>query len=295
MDKDFYFRFYFKEWLVSTAGWDADIRGWYVNLLAHQADKGCLPSDIESLAELAGVKFSQYNRFTECFKHTLEHKFKAMEDGSLVNEKMMKLNNERKQYREKQSKRGTVGALIKKGKELYPQFERWDLVSKALMSISNIEQMNIDEKESCLKHTLEAFNECDYEYDYEDKDENDGKNLKEKKSENSEVEIYPSFDDFWNEYDKKVGKKDKIKKKWEKLSQKTKEDIMGYIPKYKISQPNKQYRKNPETFLNNESWNDEIISNGEKKSNNSQESTGTIYSEDFYRKHTSRFGSGSSE
>ncbi len=34
---------------------------------------------------------------------------------------------------------------------------------------------------------------------------------------------------------------------------------MLYIPKYKAAQPNKQYRKNPETFLNNKSWNDELI------------------------------------
>ena len=73
------------------------------------------------------------------------------------------------------------------------------------------------------------------------------------------VEIYPTFDDFWDEYDKKVGNKNKIKKQWDKLSQKTKELILGYIPNYKLSQPEKRFRKNPETFLNNESWNDELI------------------------------------
>jgi uncharacterized protein YdaU (DUF1376 family) len=74
-----------------------------------------------------------------------------------------------------------------------------------------------------------------------------------------EIEIYPTFDDFWEEYDKKVGKKEIIEKKWEKLPQKTKEEILRYIPNYKLSQPDKKFRKNPETFLNNESWNDEII------------------------------------
>ena len=34
---------------------------------------------------------------------------------------------------------------------------------------------------------------------------------------------------------------------------------MNYIELYKQSQPDKQFRKNPETFLNNKSWNDEII------------------------------------
>ncbi|WP_431129671.1 hypothetical protein [Flagellimonas flava] len=69
----------------------------------------------------------------------------------------------------------------------------------------------------------------------------------------------PTFEDFWNAYDKKVGKKSKIEAKWNKLSLGTKLKIMDYIPKYKEAQPNKKYRKNPETFFNNDSWEDEII------------------------------------
>jgi len=34
---------------------------------------------------------------------------------------------------------------------------------------------------------------------------------------------------------------------------------MEYVVKYKLSQPDKQYRKNAETFLNNKGWLDEII------------------------------------
>ena len=68
-----------------------------------------------------------------------------------------------------------------------------------------------------------------------------------------------SFILFWNMYDKKVGLKEKIEKKWNKLSDDDKKKIFEYIPKYKESQPDKQYRKNPDTFLNNKSWNDELI------------------------------------
>src|SRR5690554_5870927 len=73
------------------------------------------------------------------------------------------------------------------------------------------------------------------------------------------VEVY-SFDEFWDDYDKKVGSKAKLQKKWAKLSNKKKMQIKEYIPLYRQAQPDKRYRKNPETFLNNESWNDEIIS-----------------------------------
>jgi hypothetical protein len=68
-----------------------------------------------------------------------------------------------------------------------------------------------------------------------------------------------SFSDFWNDYDKKVGDKSKVQKKFEALSNKNKELIKEHIPKYKKSQPNKKYRKDPSTYLNNKSWNDEII------------------------------------
>lgn len=67
------------------------------------------------------------------------------------------------------------------------------------------------------------------------------------------------FEWFWNDYDKKVGAKDKLKKKWNKLTDLERQNAMNYIELYKQAVPDKQFRKNPETFLNNKSWNDEII------------------------------------
>lgn len=67
-----------------------------------------------------------------------------------------------------------------------------------------------------------------------------------------------SFDDFWDMYDKKQDKP-KCQRLWLKLTDQERLDIMDYLPKYKQSQPNKQYRKNPHTFLNNRSWENEII------------------------------------
>jgi len=75
------------------------------------------------------------------------------------------------------------------------------------------------------------------------------------------IEILDAYDFeiLWELYDKKIGNKEKLKKKWDKLSQTEKEDVFIYIPKYKKHNPEKKYRKNLETFLNNKSWNDEII------------------------------------
>ena len=81
----------------------------------------------------------------------------------------------------------------------------------------------------------------------------EGKEIKEVK------EINISFVDFWNLYDKKVGDKEKLKKKWDSFTDETRVLIMNHIPKYKLSQPDKKYRKDPSTYFNNNSWGDEII------------------------------------
>jgi hypothetical protein len=82
----------------------------------------------------------------------------------------------------------------------------------------------------------------------------------------NQTTLWPSFEDFWQTYDKKRGDRDKIQKKWEKLKQAEKEAAMAYIPEYIKSQPDKQFRKDPATFLNNKSWNDEIITRNNPQS-----------------------------
>jgi len=69
------------------------------------------------------------------------------------------------------------------------------------------------------------------------------------------------FDIFWNLYDKKVGDKIKLKKKWESLTNEEREKATIHIPLYKKAKPDKQFRKDPQTYLNNKSFNDEIIGN----------------------------------
>ena len=73
-----------------------------------------------------------------------------------------------------------------------------------------------------------------------------------------EVLEYPSFDDFWELYDKKVDRA-RCEKKWSRLTQQEKEDAINYIPDYKLAQPEKQFRRNPESFINNKTWNNELI------------------------------------
>lgn len=68
-----------------------------------------------------------------------------------------------------------------------------------------------------------------------------------------------SFDTWWDLYDKKVGSKTKLQNKWNKLTDDQRTQAIKHTKEYKIAQPDKQYRKNPDTYLNNESFYDEII------------------------------------
>jgi hypothetical protein len=87
----------------------------------------------------------------------------------------------------------------------------------------------------------------------------------ERKEEESKINKI-DFEIFWGLYDKKI-ETNKCEKKWNKLSFEIQNKILDYLPKYKHSIPDKKYRKNPDTFLNNECWNDEII---ETQNNNYQ-------------------------
>lgn len=79
---------------------------------------------------------------------------------------------------------------------------------------------------------------------------------------NKDTNEKTEFDLFWDMYDKKVGDKDKLRKKFNKLPKESREKIFSTLPNYLKSTEDKQYRKNPSTYLNNSSWNDEIIFNG---------------------------------
>ena len=103
-------------------------------------------------------------------------------------------------------------------------------------------------------------------------DENENENENENVIKNK-VEIYPTFEDFWELYDKKTGNKSLIKPKFDKLPQKIKEKIIDYLPNYLDSTPDKAYRKNPQTFLNNKSWEDEIITKNNENRNNGTDYT----------------------
>ena len=66
------------------------------------------------------------------------------------------------------------------------------------------------------------------------------------------------FDEFWNAYGKKVDTA-KCKSKWLKLTHEQHTEIMANVFDYVAANNDKQYRKNPLTYLNGQCWLDEIV------------------------------------
>lgn len=97
-----------------------------------------------------------------------------------------------------------------------------------------------------------------------------------------------NFDFFWDLYDKKVGDKQKLVKKWGNLKDEERELVIKHIPNYKIAQPDKKFRKDPETYLNNKSWNDEIVySSGAVKT---QQAVAKIDNREYWEIHYGHLG-----
>ncbi|MEX0940097.1 MAG: DUF1376 domain-containing protein [Candidatus Babeliales bacterium] len=105
--------FFIGDWLKSTAEMDADVRGWYLNLLLHNFDKEDLPNDIEKLATLANVKFSEYKRFEQVFEQVFKQKFEQKENGRLTNPKMENILRSRESFKNKRSTAGKVSYVMR--------------------------------------------------------------------------------------------------------------------------------------------------------------------------------------
>ena len=158
------------------------------------------------------------------------------------------------------------------------QHQKGKLSEKDMLSICKAYDVEIWDKfkvEDGLYYNERMFNETIRRQKFSESRRNNAKSPKkestseayakhmETETENRTITINENinidFEWFWNDYDKKVGDKQKLKKKWNKLTDEERQNAMNYLDLYKQSVPDKQFRKNPETFLNNKSWNDEII------------------------------------
>lgn len=239
MAKDPAVLIYFDKWISSTNGMKAEFRAWYFDLLLYQYDKGYIPNDEDFIAGICRVRPSEYQMFKQMLNQVLEQKFKLI-DGNWINDVMVDILQKRESFKEKREISGNIGVVIKLAKtikgftDVYLDKLKKDLYTKTL------EEIEYCKNKQVLEQMLKLYIDVDVIVDID-------------------ISINIPFNNFWDLYDKKVGDKNKLEQKWNKLKNEDREKIMQHLPKYKIAQPDKKYRKDPQTYLNNKSWNDEII------------------------------------
>jgi hypothetical protein len=84
------------------------------------------------------------------------------------------------------------------------------------------------------------------------------KNKEEENKRKDSKALTEGFEIFWNVFDKKVDRK-KAEKLWSTLTDLERARIMQHAPDYVKSTPDKNYRKDPATYLRNKSFDNEII------------------------------------
>ena len=89
-----------------------------------------------------------------------------------------------------------------------------------------------------------------------------------------------AFKKWWDMYDKKIGM-GKCLEKWKRLKFEEKQLCLTRVLDYVASTPDKQFRKNPLTYLNQKAWNDEIIirNNPEQQRNSRYQAAAELIAE----------------
>ncbi len=157
MAKDPAYLMYPKSFDSDTKAWDADEVGYWIRLLNYLSQNRTIKNDLETIASVCGVKFSNFDRFSQCYKRTLKPKLKQDESGNLYNEKLRAMQEKRAEYAEKQVKRGTIGAFIKRAKAEKGLNKEQSAKLYKLLESKEIHLLDTKEKELCYKHTLKAL------------------------------------------------------------------------------------------------------------------------------------------
>lgn len=166
--------FYINDWLTSTGEMDADCRGWFLNLILHNYDKGSLPNDVEKLAVLCMVKFSEYERFKQVFEQVLKQKFEQIDEHRISNLRTQNILKSREMFKEKRSDAGKISYLMKFFANNYSKHYRVAKVREFVKSNFNmqVDTKNQTDIRQMFEHLFELYrNENENEIEDINKDE----------------------------------------------------------------------------------------------------------------------------
>lgn len=148
--------------------------------------------------------------------------------------------------KEDKSKNGAIGNLKRWNIDLYNKYIAKEISLEEAISIANNRKVSLPDSQQSLPIANIAVS-------VNDSVSVSDNVIKEKTS------MY-DFEKFWNDYDKKTDKK-KTEQKYKSIKEEDRLKIKDYLPKYKIFKPDKQFRKDPYSFLHNQSWENEIVEN----------------------------------
>jgi uncharacterized protein YdaU (DUF1376 family) len=135
MPKDPAALIYIDKWLVSTKSMPAAARGWYLSLILVQYDRGGeLPNDIEELAVICDVRFSEFETFKQMWEQVLKQKFKQTESGALQNEIAFEILQKRESFKDKRAQSGKIGVVVKAAKAVGYDFNHIETLKRSDLS-----------------------------------------------------------------------------------------------------------------------------------------------------------------
>lgn len=113
--KDPAFLFYSKDWLEGTAEMTSEEKGIYIDLLAHQHQKGTLPAETKRLAKLVGLGEGEFTKIWP----DVSKKFTVNSDNRLVNLKLTEITTERLERGHKNKIISALAVAVRQSKLAY--------------------------------------------------------------------------------------------------------------------------------------------------------------------------------
>jgi len=253
MAKNPAFLFYSNDFYEGTRMMLPNERACFIDLIIYQHQHGLIPNNLDRVL----LYCSGIDKAT--LEATLEAKFVASDEG-YFNEKLKQVIEQREEYSNKQSENGLIGQFFKKAKSTLNTKEYSKLYS--YIQSNSLREFIINDlknNESNYQATLKGMLEASLKHlENEIENEIENKDLNKNYLNTSNSEKLILFDSWWNLYKKKRGR-DKAIDKWLKLSIEEINKCLEVVTDYEKSNPDKQYQKDPSTYLNGKHWNDEII------------------------------------
>jgi len=229
MSKDPAVLFYTSDFLSGTSFFTDEQRGQYIRLLCEQHQNGHIPEE-------------HMINICKSYDSPVMRKFIKDPDGLFYNERMEKEVLRRRNY----STSRKENRLGKRNKE-----QSYDSTYDQSYDTTHENHVSVHMETGNITGIIET----------DTKDKEGGAGGRKRK------ELNIPFDVFWQMYDKKVDR-GKCEPKWSRLSDNERVDCMARLPEYVNATPDKTFRRDPETYLNNKSWENEIVTksrNGKPK------------------------------